>query len=255
MALITIGTNLLDTSDIALVAPRGSLSTVYLADSLQLESALSAADQAAAVNAAAAATLTTAVVSSNFGSCYINGLNVQRVLGDGGAGTTWYLRGGPGAVVCPATDLTAAGVLIAAASGSPGNTVFFGAFSPVVTTNPEVNYIDPIGLGFDVGFYTRAGGPVAAVGDVVTLYFPLGAENPDVAPQTAQLMAALPATMTFNGAGAPAFNTSIDASGSDPWDGAPWAITAVQPGGVTAVFDLDPGEIQVRWISATYRIS
>ena len=121
MALITIGTNLIDVADVALVAPSGSTSTVYLADGQQLESALTAAAQATAVNGTAAGTLlTTVVVSSNYGSCYISGPNTQRVVELGATGTTWYLRGGPGPVVCPATDLAAAGTLINAtvASGS-----------------------------------------------------------------------------------------------------------------------------------------
>lgn len=127
MALITIGTNLIDVADVALVAPSGSTSTVYLADGQQLESALTAAAQAAAVNGTAAGTLlTTVVVSTNYDSCYISGVNTQRVAASD-AGTIWYLRGGPGAVVCPTTDLTAAGVLLAAASGVTGTAVRYAS--------------------------------------------------------------------------------------------------------------------------------
>lgn len=122
MALITIGTTLVDVADVALVAPRGSASQVYLADGSELASASSAATQATAVNAAGAGVqLTTVVVSSNFGSCYISGPNTQRVDTDAaGTGTIWFLRGGPGPVVCAATNLAAAGVLLNATAADTG---------------------------------------------------------------------------------------------------------------------------------------
>lgn len=177
MALITIGTSLIDVADVALVAPRGAESTVYLADSQQLESALSAAAQAAAVNGTAAGTvLTTVVVSSNFGSCYISGPNTQRVVELGATGTTWYLRGGPGPVICPATDLAAAEVLIDATGGAEVVAFTYsysGTYAPELSFSAAgggvfINYdVDPGSAGVSrVG--NGAGAPSAGDTVVVT---------------------------------------------------------------------------------------
>lgn len=177
MALITIGTSLIDVADVALVAPRGAESTVYLADSQQLESALSAAAQAAAVNGTAAGTvLTTVVVSSNFGSCYISGPNTQRVVELSATGTTWYLRGGPGPVICPATDLAAAEVLIDATGGAEA-VAFTYSYSSEYDPEPSPlalgdwaavdTNLDPGALGVS-RFGSGAGVPSA--GDTVTVF-------------------------------------------------------------------------------------
>lgn len=183
MALITIGTNLIDVADVALVAPRGAESTVYLADSQQLESALTAAAQAAAVNGTAAgALLTTVVVSSNYGSCYISGVNTQRVI-EAGAGTIWYLRGGPGAVVCPSTDLATAQTLIGATSSGGSSAQGYtnrGVWTPNLTDpNATTTYSAPFAPapwvrigpaaanGPAAGDYVRCGMVVTFSGEVV----------------------------------------------------------------------------------------
>lgn len=143
MSLITIGTSVVDVADVALVAPRGSVSQVYLADGSQLASALSAAAQATAVNATPDGTLlTTVVVSTNYGSCYISGRNTQRVDTDAaGTGTIWFLKGGPGPVICAATDLATAQTLINATAGSSGGgigTTFVPTLTPVSGTTASL---------------------------------------------------------------------------------------------------------------------
>ena len=170
MALITIGTNLIDVADVALVAPSSSTtSTVYLADGQQLESALTAADQATAVNGTAAGTLlTTVVASTNYGACYISGVNVQRVL-EAGAGTLWFLRGGPGPVVCPSTDPATAQTLINSASGVSPSTPTYAAAAEFVPT-----WVAEAGTAVVRGAqsWTRigpAGASAPAVGDIVTV--------------------------------------------------------------------------------------
>lgn len=177
MALITIGTNLIDVADVALVAPSGSTSTVYLADGQQLESALTAAAQATAVNGTAAGTLlTTVVVSSNYGSCYISGPNTQRVVELGATGTTWYLRGGPGPVICLTTDIAAAEVLIDATGGAevPNTYSRSGTYTPTVTTNGSATVAAVLLPGYSrVG--NGAGVPLA--GDTVTVYGAFTAEG------------------------------------------------------------------------------
>ena len=104
MAQLLIGTTSVDVLDVALVAPRGSLSTVYLADNSFLESALTPAAQRTAINGTASGTvLTTAITSTNFGDCYVGAGNVQRIDASADAlGCRIELRGGPGAVIAPA---------------------------------------------------------------------------------------------------------------------------------------------------------
>lgn len=126
MAQLLIGTTSIDVLDVALVAPRGSLSTVYLADNSFLESALTPAAQATAINGTASGTvLTAAVTSTNFGVCYVGAGNVQRIDASADAlGCRIELRGGPGAVIAPALTVAAAAALVnAAAPGTSGSTV------------------------------------------------------------------------------------------------------------------------------------
>ena len=126
MAQLLIGTTSVDVNDVALVAPRGALSTVYLADNSFLESALTPAAQRTAINGTAAGTvLTTAITSTNFGVCYVGAGNVQRIDASADAlGCRIELRGGPGAVVAPALTVSAAATLVnAAAPGTSGSTV------------------------------------------------------------------------------------------------------------------------------------
>ena len=127
MSLITIGTDLVDVCDIAIVAASGSTCVVYFRDGTYISSALTAAVQAAAVNGAGeGALLTTVVTSSNFGSCYIAGQQVKRVRA-AGANSIWELWSGLGPALVSGVDATAAGVLIDATTTGGGSS---GVWTP-----------------------------------------------------------------------------------------------------------------------------
>lgn len=233
MALITIGTNLIDVADVALVAPSGSTCTVYLADGQQLESALTAAAQAAAVNATAAGTLLTTVVSStNYGACYISGPNTQRVLEDG-AGTRWFLRGGPGVVVCPSTDLAAAQTLISVAAPAGAPYYAAGTWTPVVT-NPAGNTVAVVRKS-----YVRIGaGPGAASGDYVALDLVLQIDCDD-ADVTPGCVLTLPPGFTIGGGGATALINALNNN-----DGSTYETTC-------SAGETTPGSVELFLSSAT----
>lgn len=112
MSLITIGSDLVDVCDIAIVASSGSTCVVYFQDGTYISSELTAAAQSAAVNGAGdGALLTTVVTSSNFGSCYVAGQQVKRVRA-AGANSVWELWSGLGPVLVSGVDVAAAGALI-----------------------------------------------------------------------------------------------------------------------------------------------
>lgn len=164
MAQLLIGTTSVDVNDVALVAPRGALSTVYLADNSFLESALTPAAQRTAINGTAAGTvLTTAITSTNFGVCYVGAGNVQRIDASADAlGCRIELRGGPGPVVCPALTVAAAAILVDAASGAVSSTPG-GAWTPAITNGAGTTATSTA----EAANYIRSGGAVAAAGDMV----------------------------------------------------------------------------------------
>lgn len=225
MSLITIGTSVVDVADVALVAPRGSASQVYLADGSQLASALTAAAQATAVNATGSGTqLTTVVASDNFGACYISGPNTQRVDTVGSAhpdesgGTVWFLRGGPGPVVCSAVSLVNAQALIAATNtGVSGDA---NAWVPVVTdTAGIVTLTQP-----QLSYYTRTVGTVPVI--------------------TAKWMVAYTAT----GAGDPIFSTVLPFAMATTTSG---ILSAVGPAAINLVPSFpDVNTARVTWVGA-----
>lgn len=152
-----------------------------------------------------------------------------------------------------AVSATRVGVKLISFVSQAAPPVARGVYTPTVTANEGITVIDPVvAFGFDPGFYTRIGGGVP--GDIATLNVWLAASNEGEDPLTATLTATLPAGMPFTGEIIPGASMSLDSSGDDPWDGAPWDLVAVVGNELRARFELAAGASSARWVTVSYPV-